>query len=489
MSARDLIQEALHSLEANKGRSLLTILGIVIGIASVIAMTSLIGGIQNGLINSLGLNAARMVQIYSSQELTESDIEKLQKLVPQIEQIGIVDSAYTEYKTGDKSYTVMAQGVDSDMLDAVGASKLVAGRTYSQAESQSGSRVALISRGGADQLYGNEQDALGKTIKVSSGEVQIVGVIDGGNDSMGSLTLYMPRETISGLFGDENPSFPSVTALAAEGTDMDELCKTIESKVRAMKGIAEDDEYDSAYAVRIFKARDEIFKILDMPEMSINEKLVVILKYCASIQEYINNDEYDALKEYVNTFGRSDIEHILMEMNDESESDEFDDVDVWECIRNIMYPYEDMEVLNTRWEQILAEMTETFHENMDNEQYQETKEEFMTAMLEREYEYRNFITYLVFRYFAKAVYDYDVVGKAKMFVTNYLILRQMDMLVWYRKHKRFTFEDRIDTVHIFSRQVEYSEDNMEALYESFLFDDVFETDNLCKLLWIDSTAL
>lgn len=259
MSARDLIQEALHSLEANKGRSLLTILGIVIGIASVIAMTSLIGGIQNSLVNSLGLNAARMVQVYSSQELTESDIEKLQKLVPQIEQIGIVDSAYTEYKTGDKSYTVMAQGVDSDMLDAVGASKLVAGRTYSQAESQSGSRVALISRNGADQLYGNEQDALGKTIKVSNGEVQIVGVIDGSSDSMGSLTLYMPRETISGLFGDENPSFPSVTALAAEGTDMDELCKTIESKVRAMKGIEEEEEeYDSVSATSMKSAIDTL---------------------------------------------------------------------------------------------------------------------------------------------------------------------------------------------------------------------------------------
>lgn len=258
MNARDLIQEALHSLEANKGRSLLTILGIVIGIASVIAMTSLIGGIQSSLVNSLGLNAARMVQIYSSQELTDSDVQKLQKLVPQIEQIGIVDSAYTEYKTGDKSYTVMAQGVDSDMLDAVGANKLVAGRTYSQAESQSGSRVALISRNGADQLYGNEQDALGKTIKVSNGEVQIVGVIDGGSDSMGSLTLYMPRETISGLFGDENPSFPSVTALAAEGTDMDELCKTIESKVRAMKGIEEEDEYDSVSATSMKSAIDAL---------------------------------------------------------------------------------------------------------------------------------------------------------------------------------------------------------------------------------------
>ena len=255
MSTRDLIQEALHSLEANKGRSLLTILGIVIGIASVIAMTSLISGIQNSLVNSLGLNAARMVQIYSSQELTESDVEKLRKMVPQIEQIGIVDSAYTEYKAGDKSYTVMAQGVDSDMLDAVGASKLVAGRTYTQAESQSGARVALISRGDADQLYGNEQDAVGKTIKVSNGEVQIVGVIDGGNDS---LTLYMPRETISGLFGDENPSFPSVTALAAEGTDMDELCKTIESKVRSMKGIADEDEYDSVSVTSMKSAIDAL---------------------------------------------------------------------------------------------------------------------------------------------------------------------------------------------------------------------------------------
>ena len=259
MSTRDLVQEALHSLEANKGRSLLTILGIVIGIASVIAMTSLIGGIQNSLVNSLGLNAARMVEIYSSQELTDSDVEKLRKMVPQIEQIGIVDSAYSEYKVGDKSYTVMAQGVDSDMLDAVGASKIVAGRTYNDIESQSGARVALISRGGAEQLYGgNEQDALGKTIKVSSGEVQIVGVIDGGNDSMGSLSLYMPRETIAELFGDDNPSFPSVTALAVEGTDIDELCKTIESKVRSIKGISEDDEYESVMVSSMKSAIDAL---------------------------------------------------------------------------------------------------------------------------------------------------------------------------------------------------------------------------------------
>ena len=81
---------------------------------------------------------------------------------------------------------------------------------------------------------------------------------NGGNDSMGSLSLYMPRETIAELFGDDNPSFPSVTALAAEGTDMDELCKTIESKVRSMKGISEDDEYDSVSANSMKSAIDAL---------------------------------------------------------------------------------------------------------------------------------------------------------------------------------------------------------------------------------------
>ena len=46
MSFRDLVRESLRALEANRGRSFLTILGIVIGIAAVIAMTSFIGGVQ-----------------------------------------------------------------------------------------------------------------------------------------------------------------------------------------------------------------------------------------------------------------------------------------------------------------------------------------------------------------------------------------------------------------------------------------------------------
>lgn len=243
MSIRDLIREALHSLESNKGRSLLTILGIVIGIASVIAMTSLIGGIQNGLINSLGLNAARMIQIYSSENLTDSDIEKLRKTIPQIEQIGIIDNAYTDYQKGDTTYNVSTEGMDISVLKIKGYDEPLCGRSYTEAEAKTGARVAMISRNGAEQLFGqNMEDALGKTIKVSSGEVRIIGVVDNGAESLGSLSLIIPRATIAALFTDSNSVFPNVTALAREDADIDELCNTIKTKIQEFKGLSGDDE-------------------------------------------------------------------------------------------------------------------------------------------------------------------------------------------------------------------------------------------------------
>ena len=243
MSTRDLIREALHSLESNKGRSLLTILGIVIGIASVIAMTSLIGGIQNGLIDSLGLNAARMVQIYSSENLTDSDIEKLRKTIPQIEEIGIIDNAYTDYQKGDTTYNVSAEGMDISVLKIKGYDKPLCGRSYTEAEAKTGAHVAMISRSGAEQLFGqNMEDALGKTVKVSSGDVRIVGVVDNGAESLGSLSLIMPRATIANLFTESYSVFPSVTALAREDADIDELCDTIKTKIQEFKGLSGDND-------------------------------------------------------------------------------------------------------------------------------------------------------------------------------------------------------------------------------------------------------
>ena len=133
--------------------------------------------------------------------------------------------------------------MDISVLKIKGYDEPLCGRSYTEAEAKTGARVAMISRNGAEQLFGqNMENALGKTIKVSSGEVRIVGVVDNGAESLGSLSLIMPRATIAALFTESYSVFPSVTALAREGADIDELCDTIKTKIQEFKGLSGDDE-------------------------------------------------------------------------------------------------------------------------------------------------------------------------------------------------------------------------------------------------------
>ena len=73
MMFRDLAYEAYHALSANRMRSALTILGIVIGISSVIAMTSMVGGIQDSMASELGGDQARVVNISPYVETGQAD--------------------------------------------------------------------------------------------------------------------------------------------------------------------------------------------------------------------------------------------------------------------------------------------------------------------------------------------------------------------------------------------------------------------------------
>ena len=106
MKIGDLFYETWHALSANKGRSFLTILGIVIGIAAVIAMTSLIAGVQNMLMGEMGLSQARQVSIsaYSPQGITFDDLDKLEQGMPEYEVItGASYASPTARKTTPRS--------------------------------------------------------------------------------------------------------------------------------------------------------------------------------------------------------------------------------------------------------------------------------------------------------------------------------------------------------------------------------------------------
>lgn len=243
MSIIDLMREAMRSLEANRGRSLLTILGIVIGIAAVIAMTSLIGGVRNGLISGMGLNAARIVYINCGYPLDEDDIEDLARLMPDYEAIEGTYDSYSQVQMGDKSLSVGITGASATYLEMTGAaSRLAEGRIYTDAEAESKSRVALIGRNGIEAFFGSPgADAVGKTIQLNGKSFTVLGVVDDGMTGTDYCNVYMPTETVRQDFGRGWDYLSSVVGLAREGADIEAVQQQTVEQVGKLKGIAEDE--------------------------------------------------------------------------------------------------------------------------------------------------------------------------------------------------------------------------------------------------------
>lgn len=243
MSIIDLMREAMRSLEANRGRSLLTILGIVIGIAAVIAMTSLIGGVRNSLISGMGLNAARIVYINCGYPLDEDDIEDLARLMPDYEAIEGTYDSYSQVQMGDKSLSVGITGASATYLEMTGAaSRLAEGRIYTDAEAESKSRVALIGRNGIEAFFGSPgADAVGKTIQLNGKSFTVLGVVDDGMTGTDYCNVYMPTETVRQDFGQGWDYLSSVVGLAREGADIEAVQQQTVEQVGKLKGIAEDE--------------------------------------------------------------------------------------------------------------------------------------------------------------------------------------------------------------------------------------------------------
>ncbi|MDR0501600.1 MAG: ABC transporter permease [Coriobacteriales bacterium] len=226
MGIRDLLHETLFSLSANKARSFLTILGIVIGIASVIAMTSLIGGMQNMFYDEMGLYQARMVQIgvFAERPLTSADTKALGIAFPEYEQIDASAGYPVSLSTSKKKYETTAMGVTGNFSEMVGI-KVSQGRNINEDDNLRKSRVLVLGKGVIRELFGDEEaQVLGSTIRVAANNESyiIVGIIDGNGTSAYFNGCYMPVSTLhSRITGGE--FYDGVFALAKEGTDVIEL--------------------------------------------------------------------------------------------------------------------------------------------------------------------------------------------------------------------------------------------------------------------------
>lgn len=96
--------------------------------------------------------------------------------------------------------------------------------------------------------------------------------------------------------------------------------------------------------------------------------------------------------------------------------------------------------------------------------------------------FEHLMVYFIYKYHILALYDNNILTKIKFAVASCIIIECLDYSRWKSNGRNYSFEDRVDVAHLYSREVEHSEDNLENLTEEIMFDEVFEVDNLKKIL-------
>ena len=201
---------AWASLVANKLRSLLTMLGIIIGVAAVIALVSIGNGVKQDIensISSLGSNllvvlpgAPRTPGARSSQgsmkSLKISDYESIAKLEGVKAASPMTNGSYVVIYQ-NKNWTTSVAGVNSNFQD-VNNWTMTSGRFFSDKNVQNRERVAVVGQTVVKNLFADE-DPVGKEIRVKNIPFRVIGVLKSkGNGTMGNDqddTVLIPYTT------------------------------------------------------------------------------------------------------------------------------------------------------------------------------------------------------------------------------------------------------------------------------------------------------
>ena len=244
---------AIVSIYTNKVRSLLTMLGIIIGVASVILLVSIGTGLQSFVTEqfaSLGSNTIYIfpgrVDFQSGGPTTPvskfeiSDIADLKRQTENIEDVTplVVSQGRIGYK-GELS-AVEIQGVWENYFE-MQSYPLRLGRHITQNDVERSRKVIVIGAKPVEELFGKNADPIGKYITLSDVRYQIVGVFEtkGGGALGGNIdgTTFIPYSTALRQFNQTNPYMIVIQTTSAETADM----AAEEAKKTLLKRLKEDD--------------------------------------------------------------------------------------------------------------------------------------------------------------------------------------------------------------------------------------------------------
>jgi putative ABC transport system permease protein len=260
---------ALRAIGANKLRSILTVLGVMIGVAAVIAVVSLVQGMQHKLsadLQSIGSNYIEIFPDAGEQrnsflqkmpELTIDDATAVQKASPAIREFTPLFLPNVETKFGDARHRLQLYGVSSAYQDVFNH-WVDRGRFFTPLDDETKKRICVIGVNAAEHL--NMGDPIGKLIQIDGNGFTVVGTMEKKGGSFGrdqDDIVLIPFSTASTIWGSDNMRRLILAFQIAPNADLDlvkeQITEVLRTRHRLKKG--EKDDF------RIL-AQEEIVKLV-----------------------------------------------------------------------------------------------------------------------------------------------------------------------------------------------------------------------------------
>ncbi len=242
---REAFRMALLAMSAHKLRTFLTMLGIIIGIASVVSVVALGNGTQQRILENISSLGTNTLDIYPGKGFGDTRAAKIETLVP-ADAEALADQPFVDSVTPAASSTVTARfsniaataqvsGVGEGYFRVKGLN-LLQGSLFGEASVKERAQEAVIDEDTRDTLFVNGEDPIGRIVMLGNVPVRVIGVIEtsqSGPMGSDSLKFFLPYTTVmTRMLGQT--FLGSITVRIADDADMSAAQAAVE-RLMAMR--------------------------------------------------------------------------------------------------------------------------------------------------------------------------------------------------------------------------------------------------------------
>lgn len=228
----EYIKIALMNIRNNKGRSILTMLGIIIGISSVIMIISIGNGMRQEINSELNSIAGGQIALYTNSSVegndvsfTEEDFDLIKEKVDHVKGVTANYSVWGSVNAKKGHFEAVVRAGNEALQYIAATEPIVKGRYFNEVEALNGSKVCVISEASAKMLFGTT-DVVGMSFETTvwnyTQELKIIGVRADNQSTLinmlggdgGYVSAEIPMSTLASCFGFFTEEFDQFYILA-----------------------------------------------------------------------------------------------------------------------------------------------------------------------------------------------------------------------------------------------------------------------------------